>query len=203
MVTLDEIVGELESLSAESLAEVARYVEYLKWKQEPAAKAGGRTWSFDFVEHLSTATTSAEHSRTGMDVQVGEATCGGETRMAVWEHPPVKGAAIVEYQVPVPQEVRNLRLRFATGIRDGSQLAAGNIVAFRIFVDEWRIWSETQHACKWNEHEVAMPAVSGDIARVQFVTDGLGNHKWAWAVWGEPRLEGELPAQERIPWNLS
>ena len=38
-----------------------------------------------------------------------------------------------------------------------------------------------------------MPILPGDVARVQFVTDGLGNHQWAWAVWGDPMLVGELP----------
>jgi hypothetical protein len=194
MPTLDEIVEELEPLTADSLEELAHFVEYLKWKQGLVPrKDNGRTWTFDFVEHFRTASVSAEHGRAGMEAQVGEAACGGEARMALWEHPPVQGAAIVEYQVPVPQEVRNLRLSFSTGIRDGSQLAPGNIVAFRIFVAEWRIWSATQHARTWNQHEVEMPAVAGDIARIQFVTDGLGNHQWAWAAWGQPRLAGELP----------
>jgi hypothetical protein len=36
-----------------------------------------------------------------------------------------------------------------------------------------------------------MPALAGDVARIEFFTDGLGNHEWAWAVWGEPKLTGE------------
>ncbi len=96
--------------------------------------------------------------------------------------------------MPVPPDVRNVRLRFATGIRDGSHLAEGNVVAFRIFVNDWKIWSDTQHARRWKSHEIAMPALAGDVARIQFVTDGLGNHKWAWAAWGEPRLVGEIIA---------
>jgi hypothetical protein len=83
-------------------------------------------------------------------------------------------------------------LCFSTGIRDGSQLAEGNVVAFRVFVNDWKIWSVTQHARQWMTYEVAMPALPGDVARIQLVTDGLGNHQWAWAAWGAPRLEGEL-----------
>lgn len=193
METLEEIVNEIESLTPESLAELAHFVEYLKWKQgPPPEEAPGRSWTFDFVEHFRRAIVSADHDPAGMEVTVGEAACNGERRMALWQHPPVQGAAIVEYQVPVPAEVRNLRLRFATGIRDGSHLAEGNVVAFRIFVNDWKIWSETQHACTWRSHELAMPTLPGDIVRVKFVTDGLGNHRWAWAAWGEPRLIGEI-----------
>jgi hypothetical protein len=129
-----------------------------------------------------------------MEVQVGEAACNGDWRMALWQHPPVQGSSMVEYQVPVPADVNNLHLHFATGIRDGSHLAEGNVVAFRIFVNDWRIWSDTQSTRRWKSHELDMPTLPGDVVRIRFVTDGLGNHQWAWAAWGEPRLVGEVPA---------
>jgi hypothetical protein len=193
MANLEEIVNQLESLTEGNLGEVARFVEYLRWKQGVAPMgAGGQSWNFDFVENFRRASVSADQDPAGMEVQVGEASCGGDLRMALWQHPPVRGTAVVEYQVPVPADVRNPCLSFATGIRDGSELAPGNVVAFRIFVNDWKIWSDTQHVRTWKEHELAMPTLPGDIARVQFVTDGLGNHRWAWAAWAEPRLVGEV-----------
>ena len=193
MMQLEQIVNQLESLTPESLAEVANYVQYLKWKQGiSSVKGKGQPWAFDFVEHFRRAVLTADLDPAGMEVHVGEAACAGDSRMALWQHPPVEGAAIVEYQVPVPADVDCLRLRFATGIRDGSQLAEGNVVAFRIFVNGWKFWSDTQHVREWKEYEIEMPTLPGDVARVQFVTDGLGNHQWAWAVWGEPRLVGEV-----------
>jgi len=192
MVRLEQIVNQLESLTPESLAELASYVEYLRWKQGPSLAAGdGKPWAFDFVEHFQRAVLTADHDPAGMEVQVGEAACAGDLRMALWQHPPVHGSAIAEYQVPVPANVSNLRLCFATGIRDGSKLAVGNVIAFRIFVNDWKIWSDTQHARSWKAQEILMPSLSGDVARIAFVTDGLGNHQWAWAVWAEPRLVGE------------
>ena len=193
MATLDEIASQLESLTPDSLAELASFIGYLKWKQGPApGEAAGRPWSYDLIEHFRRAIVTSDHDRAGMEVRVGEATCGGETRMALWQHPPVQGSAIVEYQVPVPTDVGDLRLSFATGIRDGSQLATGNVVAFRLFVNDWRIWSDTQHLRTWRTHEIVMPTLPGDVARIRFVTDGLGNHRWAWAAWGEPRLMGRI-----------
>ncbi len=193
METLEEIVARIESLTPENLAELARFIEYLKWKQGPTPEEiTNHPWTFDFVEHFRRAIVSADYDPAGMEVTVGEAVCGGQTAMALWQHPPVQGSAIVEYQVPVPAGVHHLRLHFATGIRDGSHLAEGNVVAFRIFVNDWKIWSDTQHARVWKAHELIMPALAGDVARIQFVTDGLGNHQWAWAVWGEPRLVGEI-----------
>ena len=195
MTSHEEIVNELDLLTAESLVELAHFIDYLKWKQGPGpAETGGKPWAFDFVEHFRRATVTADQDPAGMEVQVIEAACDGDSRMALWQHPPVQGSAIVEYQVPVPAEVTSLRLHFFTGIRDGSRLAEGNVVAFRIFVNDWRIWSDTQHVRKWKEHEIIMPTLPGDVARVQFATDGLGNHQWAWAVWGEPRLVGRVVA---------
>jgi hypothetical protein len=196
MAALEEIVNQLESLTTESLAELGRFVEYLKWKQGPAPiQATGRPWDFDFVEHFRRATVTADHDPAGMEVRVGEAACDGDSRMALWQHPPVQGSAVVEYQVPVPAGVGNLRLGFATGIRDGSHLAEGNVVAFRLFVNDWKIWSDTQHLKEWKSREITMPSLPGDVARIQFVTDGLGNHQWAWAAWGAPRLLGEIVEQ--------
>jgi hypothetical protein len=193
MATLDEITSQMESLSPASLVELAEFVRYLKWKQGPLAEeAESFPWAFDFVEHFRRAIVSSDREPAGMEIKVGEAICGGESQMALWQHPPVQGSAIVEYQVPVPTDVRDVRLSFATGIRDGSQLAEGNVVAFRVFVNDWKIWSDTQHLRIWKTHEIAMPALSGDIARICFVTDGLGNHRWAWAAWGEPRLVGRI-----------
>lgn len=193
MTDLEQIVDELELLTPESLAELASFVEYLRWKQSPGtAVAVGKTWQYDFVEHYGRATVSAERSSAGMDVQVGEAICGGDTRMALWQHPPIEGSSIVEFQVPIPAEVQDLRFEVHTGIRDGSLLAEGNIVAFRVFVNDWKIWSDTQHARQWRERTIAMPALPGDVARVRLETDGLGNHRWAWAAWGQPRLVGQI-----------
>lgn len=197
MADLEQIIEGLSSLDTASLDELVCYINYLKWKQASCpAEDARRVWSYDFVEHFGQAIVSADRHPAGMDVQVGEAACGGDLLMALWQHPPVQGSASVEYQVPIPPDVRNLQLRFATGIRDGAQLASGNIVAFRLFVNDWKIWSDTQHAQIWIERDVLMPSLQGDVARIQFVTDGLGNHEWAWSVWGEPKLVGrvETPA---------
>lgn len=193
MASVEDIAAQLESLTSDSLAELAGFVEYLLWKQAPGPdEAAGRPWMYDFIEHFGQAAVGADRNRAGMDVRIGEAASGGDSRMALWQHPPVEGTSTVEFQVPIPGGVQNLHLEVSTGIRDGSQLAEGNIVAFRVFVNDWKIWSDTQHARKWNLHRIVMPALPGDIARIRFETDGLGNHRWAWAAWAQPRLLGQI-----------
>jgi hypothetical protein len=195
MTTLEEIVNALETLDQERLEDVARFVEYQRWKQGLMMRGDPeRLWVFDFVEHFRRAAVSASGDAAGMEVQIGEAKSGGDVRMALSQHPPVQGASIIEYQVPVPDDVTDLSPCFATAIRDGAKLAPGNVVAFRVFVNDWKMWSDTQRAQQWTEHEIAMPALRGDVARIQFVTDGLGNHEWAWSAWGRPRLIGRVVA---------
>jgi len=180
MTTIEEITALLKDLSPDSLETVRALIESLREKDARAVK-----WSFDFLEHF------AEATRAGMEIKVAEAICAGETRRALWEHPPMSGSARVDYLVAVPEGVRLARLRFAIGIRDGSELPADRFVAFRVIVNGWKLWSTLKSSRAWEEFDVRMPHLSSDVARIEFVTDGLGDNRWNWAVWGEPRLEGE------------
>jgi hypothetical protein len=179
MATIDEIIVLLQDLSAENLERVRAFVESLR-RSAPAA-----AWSFDFLEHLSEAT------RSGMEIKVADAVCAKVTRPSLWEHPPMSGSATVGYLVPIPAGLRQVTLRFAIGIRDGAELASDRFVAFRVLVNGWKLWSAAKNSRVWEEHAVKMPQLSSDMARIEFITDGLGDNRWNWAVWGEPRLEGE------------
>ncbi len=149
-------------------------------------------WSFDFVEKFAQAKISAQRERAGMEIKVDEATCEGVTKVALWEHPPLTGAAIVSYAVPIPPHLRALKLKFFVGIRDGSQLPSDRYIAFRVMVNNWKLWSAVKNSRAWDEYTVAMPELGSDIARIEFQTDGLGDHRWNWAVWGEPKLIADL-----------
>lgn len=180
MATLEEIIALLKTLSPASLDAVRAFAESLK-QQEARANA----WSFDFLAHFN------EASFSGMEVKVAEAMCAQVTRRALWEHPPMSGSAHVEYLVPIPASVRQLKMKFSIGIRDGSELPADRYVAFRVLVNGWKLWSTVKNSHAWQEVEIKMPRLNSDVARIEFVTDGLGDNRWNWAVWGEPRLEGE------------
>jgi hypothetical protein len=179
MTTLEEITTLLKDLSPASLETVRALVESLREKDARVA-----AWSFDFLEKFDEAT------RAGMEIKVADATCAGVTRRALWEHPPMSGSATVGYLVPIPSSVRQVKMKFSIGIRDGSELPADRYVAFRILVNGWKLWSTVKSSRAWQDHEIKMPQLSSDLARIEFVTDGLGDNRWNWAVWGEPRLEG-------------
>ncbi|HZQ09278.1 MAG TPA: hypothetical protein VFD70_22060 [Anaerolineae bacterium] len=181
----EELNEMLAQLNEEQAQLVRTYIESLL---RPRADATSNRWSFDFIEHFGEAKVSAQRDKNGMEVQVGEATCDQVTRPALWEHPPLTGAAIISYAVPIPPHLRALKLKFFIGIRDGSQLPNDRYVAFRVIVNGWKLWSAVKNSRGWDEYTVAMPELASDVARIEFQTDGLGDHRWNWAVWGEPKL---------------
>jgi len=191
--TMDDTIRALATLSPTDQALARDYVAFLLWRSGQAdpnsPNAPARTWRLGFLEQLTGATVHATRDAAGMEVKGAEATVGGEGRPSLWQHPPVNGESVVEFHVPVPRGLKDLRLRFAVGIRDGAR-AADRLVAFRVRVDGWQIWSHAAWPTSWRSFELGLPFHAGDVLRIAFATDGLGEHKWAWAVWGEPELIG-------------
>jgi hypothetical protein len=189
MTTNTDLAAVLGQLSEEDLQKVLEYVEYLNWRESHGETR--RAWTYNFIEHFASADRSAERDAAGLEIKIADASCGGVSRASLWEHPPLTGAARVGYVVPIPSDLRKLKLRFGIGIRDGAELPADRYVAFRVIVNDWKLWSAVKNSHRWDEYEVEMPELASDVARIMFITDGLGDHRWNWAVWGEPRLEGE------------
>ena len=187
MTAREELIELIQKLNDAEIARVREFVDALQ-----SGGANAQEWTFDFVEKFAQAKVSAQRDRAGMEVKAEDASCGGILRRALWEHPPMSGAAIVSYAVPIPPQLRGLQLKFFTGIRDGSQLPADRYVAFRVIVNGWKLWSAVKNARAWEAVTVNMPELASDVARIEFQTDGLGDHRWNWAVWGEPKLIADL-----------
>jgi len=189
------ITQQLTLLSPADQARVADYIAFLRWQAGQSlpnlSAAGGaaRPWEFNLLEHFKEADIRASRSAAGMEVKAAEASVGGERRPALWQHPPVDGESQVEFHVPIPAGLRDLRLRCTIGVRDGAQ-AAERLIAFRIRVDGWQIWSRAAWPSRWEAVDIPLPLQAGNILRLTFATDGLGEHKFAWAAWGEPVLVG-------------
>lgn len=190
----EELIGRIAALSEEERNSVRDYVAFLEWRRsEGCGEAAGTAtgWRFNFLEHFAEADTRASKDGAGMEVKVAAATVNGVARPALWQHPPVKGESLAEFHVPVPAGVRDLRLRFSTGIRDGSQ-GGEQLVAFRVKVDGWQVWSRADWPRQWAAAEIELPFQAGNMLRLAFATDALGSHQWAWAAWAEPELVGRL-----------
>lgn len=189
-----DLLDSIAALAPADQALVREYVAYLRWRSERQAqddRRAGRPWRYSFLENLAGADVRASRVAEGMEVKLGEAVVGGERRPALWQHPPVDGEAQIDYHVPVPAGLRDLRLRAAIGIRDGGQ-GDDRLVAFRVRVDGWQVWSRAAYPRAWQPLEIKLPFQAGNVLRLTLATDGLGQHPWAWAVWADPELTGEL-----------
>lgn len=194
MTSVEDIQAQIAALSVADQALVGEFVAYLRWRSSDPCERGEkeeRDWRYNFLEYFTEADVRATKDVKGMEVKAAMAAVQGETRPALWQHPPISGEALVEYHVPVPASVRNLRLRFAMGIRDGSQ-GADQLVAFRVRIDGWQVWSRAAWPTQWQRVEIELPFQAGNVLRLAFATDGLGSHRFAWAAWAEPELVGEL-----------
>ena len=196
----DAIVRRIADLNEQSLVQLSQYISYLKWQEELWHSLAddeivrGRdqvlVWQYDFLEGFPAARLAATREPDVMEIKVGMAHCGMVQQMALWEHPPVAGSAVCEYQLHVPAEVDSLRMRFAVGIRDGALMEDDNLCAFRILVNSRRVWSATKQSNDWERYIIDLPSLSGQELVIQFVTDALGDSRWNWAVWAEPQLLG-------------
>jgi hypothetical protein len=205
--TINAIVRRISDLNEQSLTQLSQYISYLKWQEElwnsllddeitPGVDQA-LLWQFDFLEAFPVARKASTRSPQLMEIKVDVASCGMVQQLALWEHPPVIGSAVCEYTVAVPAEVDTLRLRFAVGIRDGALMEEDNLCAFRVLVNGMRIWSTTKQSSEWERFVIDLPSLSGQDVVLQFLTDGLGNPSWNWAVWAEPTLLGFGPRHQQ------
>lgn len=198
--TIDAITRRIVDLDEQSLTQLSQYISYLKWQEElwhslldeEAQPSPDHVliWQFDFLEGFPAARKVATRSPDLMEIKVGPAACGLVQQPSLWQHPPVLGSAVCEYQLQVPPEVETLRLRFGIGIRDGALMEGDNWCAFRVHVNGVRIWGSTKQTSTWERYLIDIPSHTGQDLVVQFVTDALGDNRWNWAVWAEPQLLG-------------
>lgn len=181
MTVLEEITALLRDLNPAQLERARAFIASLR----DGTTLRPDAWQFDLLEHFPQATTS------GLELKVADATCAAVTRRALWEHPPASGSATVGYIIAVPAQVRALKMKFSIGVRDGSELPTDRFIAFRVLVNGYKVWSTMKNSHAWEAFEIALPQLSSDVARIGLVTDGMGDNRWNWAVWGEPRIEGE------------
>ncbi|MEM7128755.1 MAG: hypothetical protein AAF702_20650 [Chloroflexota bacterium] len=204
--TIDAILRRIADLNEHSLTQLSQYISYLKWQEElwnglldeeiTVDEQQEILWTFDFLEEFAASRKVSTRDPQMMEIKVAPATCNMVQQQALWQHPPINGSAVCEYDVQIPPDVNSLRLRFAVGIRDGALMEGENLCAFRIYVNSARLWSITKQTTSWERFVLDLPSLSGQKAIIQFMTDSLGNNRWNWAVWGTPTLFGLGPSPD-------
>ncbi|MEO6063187.1 MAG: hypothetical protein ABIQ99_14730 [Thermoflexales bacterium] len=193
--TLDTLITQLRGLGEEDLARTVAFIAFLDWErrktQDVSAESDPREWRADLIDLFPNATVAASVPETlGLDAHLGLALAGGIERAAFFAHPPVRGECVITLRLPIPAGTGNLRLRFGYGIRDGAGIADDNLVAFRVRVNGYRVWSTHTNARRWEEADIALPVEAGSVAAFEFRTEALGDHRYTWAAWAQPRVTG-------------
>ncbi len=195
---IDAISRRISDLSEESVIQLSQYISYLKWQEEQwqspdlweSEEDQEAVWIYDLIEHFIEASQTATVDPSLMEIKVAPASCGGVMRQSIWQHPPVTGQSVLEYQLQVPIDLDILKMRFAVGVRDGAMLSQDNQVAFRVRVNGRPLWNHMKSSVVWENFTLDLPSLVGQQTVLQLITDPLGNSRWNWAVWGEPQVVG-------------
>lgn len=193
--TIDSLIARLRGLGEEDLARANDFVAFLAWQRRQSLDASAandpRMWRTDLIDLFPGAIVAASTADgTGLDAHLGLAIAGGLERASLFAHPPLRGECIISMQLPIPDGAGAVRLRFGYGIRDGAGIAEDNLVAFRVRVNGYRVWSAHTNARRWEEADIALPVQAGSVAAIEFRTEALGDHRYTWAAWAQPRVIG-------------
>jgi len=146
------------------------------------------TEPFDLAALPLTARTRSGDGTEGPPPQygpaVGPAACGGVERRAIHEHPPTRGATLLDYFLKLPSAP--VQLVTAIGVRDGSKSAG---VGFRVEANGKVLFSQDlKPGSGWIPVRVDLSAYAGREVMLTLVTDALGEFNFDWAVWAEPAI---------------
>ena len=105
--TLDAVIRRIHDLNEQSLLQLSQYLSYLKWQEElwqslleeeGTDETGyALVWKCDLLELFPNSRQSATRTPDLMEVRIDTASCGMVQQPALWQHPPVEGSAVVEY----------------------------------------------------------------------------------------------------------
>ncbi|MBI3680426.1 MAG: hypothetical protein HY235_08520 [Acidobacteria bacterium] len=119
-------------------------------------------------------------------------TVGGESRTALFEHPPYQGTerggeTFVEYSATVP-DATGAALEFAAGINDSATRTEA--VRFRITVNGAEVWRRDIAKGAWQPGRVDLAGFRGQSVAIRFITHPGPNlnTSFAWAGWSAIRM---------------
>jgi arylsulfatase A-like enzyme len=110
------------------------------------------------------------------------------------------GPSVVRFGLRLPAAPE---LRFTPALQRGA-LGSDGAVSMRVTIEdtdggEQELWSRVLRARDGpaKEVSVALPGAAGDVVRLALYAGGAPEHRFAWAVWGAPRVMGRQPPTSR------
>lgn len=166
--------------------------------------------AFDFLGGLAAARKGVSFEgrdgplASGATADIQTASIGGQTRQAIFMHPPfgaqVGGEAFVDYSVPLAGRAN---LTFSVGVSDNAECTDG--VTFRVLVDGGELWR--QHALRtgWKTGAVDLSAYAGKTISIRLVTNPgpARNPNCDWAYFSELSLNPADRAPVSVPLSFT
>jgi len=192
-----------------ALAVLSRFVSTVL-DRRPASVARGQveairdevesiTFPYDFVDHFAEGRQRG-HSGSHIEPHL-TATCGRETKRAIFEHPPQEADkfSTLKYDLVLPPDAVAVELVGFVGIeterpeREGRTQAGrrpDNPVQFEILIDGEVQFKVQKQSSEWEPFAVPIRGDGPNYREhsICFRTNCLGDPSWNWAVWGEPQL---------------
>ncbi len=190
----------LRASEATRTSELRRYlrIQPSEWVVADLARTPFRSG----IRYRGQAESACDMPSTGACCYAVQENIGGETRDALFMHPPYQhgvGLTFAEFAVTLP--AGRPRIDFALGFRAGSTTQDG--CAFKaVFNDglrEQEVFSE-QYATlnQWLPRTASLEAFAGKSGTLRLITDvGPADNSYSdWAVWGAPRIVMDEPAYQ-------
>lgn len=194
-IALSWVTGMLTVMAL--LATVLLFRERLQLRTEIArAEVQYISLPYDFIDHFAEA---QQRGAQGSQIEPHlTATCGQRSMRAIFEHPPANANefSTLAYHLVLPPGKGRLVLGGFIGILTERATVEGprisrrrpeNPVQFEILINEKVSFFRQKQTSEWEEFSIRVPR-GEDRLSICFRTNGLGDHAWNWAAWGEPRL---------------
>jgi hypothetical protein len=152
--------------------------------------------SYDFIDHLDMAIYPIPLGE-GTEISEQEWDIDQEAQRVLFQSPAFAGSSRILYQVEVPHQSK---LVFDVAMDPASWELEGDGVAYRVYIVADGITQQVFSAYidpknnpadqRWDQNVIDMDKYSGKMVSVIFETNTgpVGDYRFDWSGWGEPRL---------------
>lgn len=158
---------------------------------------------YDFIDHFYDP-TSERHADRAAHIRLLPKGEPAYTQMpAIFEHPPTEGDAVLTYHLRgIKGTSKQLGIELHIGIIDkvydeitealvdtsNFSSVRSNRIKFMVRVNEENILEQELYEHGWFRRKKGPIPLRDDQLVIQFRTNAMGETRWNWAAWGEPKL---------------
>lgn len=158
---------------------------------------------YDFIDHFYDPTTERHADRAAHIRLLPKGESAYTQRPAIFEHPPTEGDAVLTYHLrDIEGPSKQLGIELHIGIIDkvydeitealvdtsDFSSVRSNRIKFMVRLNGENILEEELYEHGWFRRKKGPISLQDDQLVIQFRTNAMGETRWNWAAWGEPKL---------------